>query len=298
MDDRLPAGLSARALTIDDVDATIAMINACELHDSGDWMWERSDLLADVRTEGFDRKRDWIGVFGNDKIVAWGLYTHPRRAWVDVHPDQRGRGVGTWLRHWAESRGRDHGSDRVTQVIEDTRLDVAAMFQAVGYERRHTSWVLRMEHATEPPHPTPPSGITLRPIRPHDEGATMAMFETAFSEFADRLPSSEAAWRAGTVEREGFTPDDLLVALDGYTVVGGALLLDSEEIWVDKLAVAANHRHRGIARALLQTAFARSFERGYDHTMLSTDSRTGALSLYERVGMRVTRSFTNWGLDL
>jgi len=41
-----------------------------------------------------------------------------------------------------------------------------------------------------------------------------------------------------------------------------------------------------------------SFDRGYDHTSLSTDSRTGALTLYERVGMRVTRSFTNWAIDL
>jgi ribosomal protein S18 acetylase RimI-like enzyme len=48
----------------------------------------------------------------------------------------------------------------------------------------------------------------------------------------------------------------------------------------------------------LQTAFRRSFARGYDHTSLSTHSRSGALSLYERIGMHVTRSFTNWGLDL
>jgi ribosomal protein S18 acetylase RimI-like enzyme len=155
-----------------------------------------------------------------------------------------------------------------------------------------------MDHATEPAAPTIPDGIAIRAIRPDDESPTMAMFETAFSEFADRLPSSETTWRAMTVEREGFEPEDLIVAIDGQQLVGGALLLDSEEIWVDKLAVAASHRHRGVARALLQTAFRRSFERGYEHTSLSTDSRTGALSLYERVGMRVTRSFTNWGLDL
>lgn len=58
------------------------------------------------------------------------------------------------------------------------------------------------------------------------------------------------------------------------------------------------HRHRGIARALLQTAFARSFHRGYHWTSLSTDSDTGALSLYERVGMRIHRSFTHLSLDL
>ena len=298
MDDELRPDLSARALTIGDVDATIAMINECELHDSGEPMWERSDLLSDIRTDGFDLARDWVGVFDDARIVGWGLYVHPRRAWGDVHPSQRGRGVGTWLRRWAEERARARGADRVAQVIDDARTDVAAMFTANGYTPRHTSWILRMDHATEPPRPRVPDGVTIRPIRRDDESPTMAMFETAFSEFADRLPSSEATWRAMTVEREGFAPEDLLVAADGDEVIGGALLLDAEEIWVDKLAVAATHRHRGVARALLQMAVRRSFERGYDHTSLSTDSRTGALSLYERVGMRVTRSFTNWGLDL
>jgi len=60
----------------------------------------------------------------------------------------------------------------------------------------------------------------------------------------------------------------------------------------------ANHRHRGIARALLWTAFRRSFDSGYDHTSLSTDSRTGALMLYEHIGMHVTRSFTHWAIEL
>ena len=298
MDDEFPGELSARTLTIDDVDATIAMINSCELHDSGEPMWERADLLADIGGDAFDRARDWIGVFDRERVVGWGLYVHPRRAWADVHPTQRNRGVGTWLRRWAEERARSRGADRVAQVIDDARTDVGAMFTANGYTPRHTSWILRMDHATEPAGPTAPGGIAIRPIRPDDESSTMAMFENAFSEFADRLPSSEATWRAMTVEREGFAPEDLLVALDGDEVIGGALLLDSEEIWVDKLAVAATHRHRGVARALLHTAFRRSFERGYDHTSLSTDSRTGALSLYERVGMHVTRSFTNWGLDL
>ena len=298
MDDSLRPELNARTLAIDDVDATIAMINACELHDSGEAMWERADLLSDIRTDGFDLARDWVGIFDETQIVGWGLYVHPRRAWVDVHPGQRGRGVGTWLRRWTEERARARGADRIAQVIDDVRADVGAMFAANSYTPRHTSWILRMDHETEPAAATAPEGIAIRPIRLDEESSTMAMFETAFSEFADRLPSSEATWRAMTVAREGFEPEDLIVAVDDEQVVGGALLLDSEEIWVDKLAVAATHRHRGIGRGLLQTAFQRSFTRGYDHTSLSSDSRTGALSLYERIGMHVTRSFTNWGLDL
>ena len=118
------------------------------------------------------------------------------------------------------------------------------------------------------------------------------MFERAFSEFADREPSPASTWRAMVTRREGFAPEDLVLAVADGRIVGGAFLIDADEIWVDKLAVAREHRHRGIARALLQTAFARSFDRGYTWTSLDTDSRTGALSLYERVGMRIHRSFT------
>jgi len=185
------------------------------------------------------------------------------------------------------------------QTIEDTRTDVATTLRLAGFTPRHTSWILQMDHPTEPPTADPPTGIEIRAIQmPNEEDQTLEMFETAFSEFDDRLPTPLDDWRASVTQRAGFEPDDLVVAVEGARVVGGAFLIDSEEIWIDKLAVAATYRHRGIARALLGTAFRRSFDRGYDHTSLSTDSRTGALTLYERVGMRVTRSFTNWAIDL
>jgi ribosomal protein S18 acetylase RimI-like enzyme len=155
-----------------------------------------------------------------------------------------------------------------------------------------------MQHATRPDDPRPPGRVELRAYRTGDGDELLATFEEAFSEFGDRLPSTLATWRAATIGREGFEPDDMVVATEGDRIVGGAFLLDADEIWVDKLAVHRDHRHRGIARALLQTAFQRSFDRGYDHTSLSTDSNTGALTLYERIGMTVHRSFTHYALDL
>jgi mycothiol synthase len=295
----LPPGLAARPLTLDDVDNTIAMVHTCELVDSGTLMWERADLLADTSVEGFDPDAAWVGVFDGDRIVAWAFLQGPRRLWIDVAPDMRGRGIGSSLRRWAIDRARVRGNERLGQTIEDRRTDVAATLRLAGFTPRHTSWILRMDHSTEPPPPVAPSGIEVRAIRmPDEEPQKLEMFETAFSEFDDRLPTSIETWRSTVTEREGFAPDDLVVAIDGDRVVGGAFLIDSEEIWIDKLAVAATHRNRGIARALLRTAFRRSFDRGYAHTSISTDSRTGALTLYERAGMHVTRSFTNWAIDL
>jgi mycothiol synthase len=293
-----PSGFAWRGLTLEDLDEVVAMVNACELHDSGRTMLERADLLSDMRTDGFDPDRDAVVVVEGERIVAWGIILHRRSRWADVHPEARGRGIGTWLMRWSESRGRDIGSPRIGQTIEDARKDVAAMFTRDGYSPRRTSWVLRMDHSERPPEPELPPGVSLRPFRPDDEEEALTMFEQAFSEFEDRLPSSLTTWRAMTIDREGFTPDDLILAVVDGRIVGGAFLIDSEEVWVDKLAVHRDHRHRGVARALLRTAFRRSFDRGYTHTSLSTDSNTGALALYERVGMKVVESYTHYALDL
>jgi mycothiol synthase len=59
------------------------------------------------------------------------------------------------------------------------------------------------------------------------------------------------------------------------------------------LAVAREHRGLGLGRALLQQAFALFHGRGKSSAGLSTDSRTGALELYEHLGMRVVRSYTH-----
>ena len=294
----LPAGLQMRPLTLDDVGAVVELVNACEMHDSGRVMLERADLVSDMGTDGYDRDRDGVVVLDGDRIVAWGMVLHVRGRWADVDPGRRGRGIGTWLMRWSEDRGRDKGSERMGQTIEDAREEVADMFASAGYTPRRTSWVLRMDHPERPAEPSFPDGIEVRPFRDEDADAALSMFEEAFSEFEDRLPSTLATWRSMTIEREGFRPYDLVLAVDGDRIVGGAFLIDSGGIWVEKLAVHRDHRRRGIARGLLQIAFTRSFERGYEHTRLSTDSNTGALTLYERIGMHVVESYTHYAIDL
>ena len=68
----LPDGLVARPLRETDLDAVVSMVNACELHDTGEVMLERADLVADAGAEGFDPETDWVGVFDGDRIVGVG----------------------------------------------------------------------------------------------------------------------------------------------------------------------------------------------------------------------------------
>ena len=59
-----------------------------------------------------------------------------------------------------------------------------------------------------------------------------------------------------------------------------------------------DQRNRGLAQALLVDAYGRARDHGVMTGGLSTDSRTGALSLYEKVGMQVTSTWVNRGIDL
>ncbi len=300
MDDLLALlhGLTVRALTVDDVDDVVALANTCELHDVGFTMWEREDLTSDLRLPGVDPALDTVGGWREGRLVGWGFRPNERGAWVDVHPDARGEGIGTSLRLWTERRARERRASRIGQTINDRATDAIQLLVGAGYSPRRTSWILTMEHPERPADPTLPDGIALRTYRSGDDEEALGMFEEAFAEVPDRVPSSLATWRTMTIERDGFASEDLVLAEDDGAIVGGAFLIDSDEVWVDKIAVRRDHRGRGIGRALLQVAYQRAFDRGYATTSLSTDSDRSALAMYERVGMRVKESYTHLAIDL
>jgi ribosomal protein S18 acetylase RimI-like enzyme len=90
------------------------------------------------------------------------------------------------------------------------------------------------------------------------------------------------------------------VDADGQ-VVGVSVVLVSDDGatgFVDRLAVRRDQRNRGLAQALLVDSFAQARAHGATTSELSTDSRTGALGLYERVGMVTTSVWVNRGIDL
>jgi GNAT superfamily N-acetyltransferase len=291
--------LIVRPLRPEDLDIVYELIARSERHDLGDVDIDREDLLTDWALPGMDMSRDTVGVFSGRDVVAVAELTLKHRAEVFVTPDARGRGIGTWLREWTERRAAEKGWALVAQVVPDSKTDARDLFVAAGYRPRHTAWILRIDHDDEPPEPQVPDGIGIRTYRPEDEQAVYRLFEDAFNEWPGRDPQPFEEWAAITTRRPDFTPELFALAVDGDQVVGGALSLDvSGEGWIDKLAVKATHRGRGIARALLQHSFRQAWHRGERVSGLSTDSRTGALTLYENIGMSVRRSYTSYAKDL
>jgi ribosomal protein S18 acetylase RimI-like enzyme len=278
----------ARPLFDEDIPEVVAMVNACELVDSGEVMLDADDVLADL--SHIDRERDACVVVSQGRIVGWCLLWDLRKRWADVHPQARGQGIGAWLERWSVWRSRQRGAPRIGQSISDGRQDVAEWFEGLGYTRRYTSWVLAI--------PAAPGSHRATPAAPAEIDAALRLLEAGFSEFRDRTPLSSAQWRSQTVERSDFRPDHLILVRDQQQVLGAAFLIEDGEVWVDKLAVAADHRRQGVARDLLTAARDLAARRGFPQVRLSTDSNTGALEVYQRLGMSLQRSFTHWAVDL
>lgn len=296
----LPDGFSARPHVLTDAPAVCELVAATELVDAGEVAIELEDIQGDWARASFDLARESIGVWEGDRLVASGEVFKGRRADAGVHPDYRGQGLGTWLADWLEECARGTGSRLVGQTVP-AGSNAEAFFAARGCREGWTSWVLQLPHdVVIAPQPLP-NGYALREFVGGEDGRiAFQLIEDAFNEWPDRDPSSYADWAPRGPLRPGFEPWQIRFVVDDagtdvgvcYTIHGG------ETGYVDAIAVSADRRGLGLARALLADAFARARDHGATVSELSTDSRTGALGLYEHVGMHVTQTWRHWMTDL
>lgn len=300
----LPEGYIARPSTPGDLEATFRLAAAAEEHDDGTAEIARSDIAAEWERPDFDLETMSIAVWRGQELAASGD-VFMGRAEVDVAPAHRGRGVGSALLPWTWAVARADGRDSVGQTVSDKRTDAVALFTEHGYEAGHTAWALRIDLDDEPP-PTPslPEGLAFRDFRPgEDDRAIFDVIDVAFDEWDDRESHGFDNWAPAFLHRDEVVPGLVPLVVDGDRIVGVALnyhygLDDDVEGWTQQLAVDREHRGRGLGRALLQESFRRFHGMGYRRAGLSTDSRTGALGLYEHVGMRVRSSFTRYTKQL
>jgi GNAT superfamily N-acetyltransferase len=291
-------GLTARAATRSDVPAIAGLIAACEIANDGVAEVHPTDV-----EQSFDLASNDEGVIvveAPDQLVGWATLAGSR-ADADVHPAWRGRGVGSALLAWTEARARASGVTELQQIVTDADKGANRMFEAAGYRVHHTSWILQMKLGEAPPGVVIPAGIKLRPYQPGDAAATYRLIEDAFNEWPDRQPTTFAEWSAHVLEHHSFSPGLSRLAFDGNELVGAALTDDypgQVEGWVQQVATRASHRRRGIARALLQSVFVAFHATGRRLVGLSTGSHMGALAPYERIGMRIRRSYTAWQKDM
>ena len=289
----LPAGVRARWATAEDAPAITAIIGACEAAHDGSVEIDVSDVEHSLEVAG---EGGSIVLEDGGRMVAWATVLGVR-AEADVDPDAVGRGLGSAILAWTEARARQIGESNVRQTVSDADPRAGKLFRYRGYEVAYTSWPLGMSLGDEPPEIHAPEGIAIRAYEPGDARAAYEVIEEGFSALPGRPPQTFERWRGVVLEHAAFAPAYSRVALDGDRIVGASIAYDYEgapEGWVQQVATTATHRRRGIGRALIESSFAGFHAAGRRQVGLSTDSRTGALDLYERIGLKVKRSFTAW----
>ena len=194
-----------------------------------------------------------------------------------------------------EARARRSSACRCREGSPGDRL-----LESLGYHVRWTSWVLELPPGAAIPHRDAPDGYTVREARPEEYEACWTVTEDAFLEWSERERDSFEDWASNVTKRPGFEPWNLRVAVDpDGEVVGVAVIHKNDDYgYVDKLATRKDQRGKGLAQCLLIDAFEASRGHGCTRSELSTDSRTGALTLYEKVGMQPTSVWLHRAINL
>ncbi len=298
----LPAGLTARPLTLEDAAAVHALIAAEEVVDLGAADTTLEDVVSDWQRPSYDVTASTIGVLDGDRLVGYADLAGPDTAYTAVHPEHQGRGIGTALARWLQATARAAGSTTIgTQVPAGSAAD--RLMRDLGYRLRWTAWDLELPEGRALASLPLPDGFTLRDADldgAADREAAWTLVEDAFLEWSDRPRQPLADWGARVWDRPGAEPWNLrLLETDDGELVGATHVhLSGDTGYVARIAVRPDHRGRGLAGAMLVDAFALARAHGAVRSCLSTDTRAGARGVYERAGMVVTSTWVNRALDL
>jgi len=293
----------ARSLRPGDAPAVFDLTAAAELHDSGRVLVELDDILGDWARPSYNQASQSLGLFAGSRLVSYAEVDRKRlEGYVD--PACRGRGLGTALVTWAVETARKLGYERLGQSLPVTNAAAIELLRSFGSEVPYTSWILELPADATIADTTLPSGHRLRGFdRDRDARDVFQTIEDAFNEWPNREASTFADWEAATLARGDFEPWQITVAVKdvgGVERVVGACKVTATDSqgWVDSIGVRRDARGRGLGRALLASAFTTVREHGATTSRLNTDSRTGALGLYEHVGMVVVETLEHHAIRL
>ena len=137
----------------------------------------------------------------------------------------------------------------------------------------------------------------MRTVREGEEPLVHELLGEAFADTNDFRPTPYDEWTGWALDPKRFDRDFWFLVLSGDEAVAVAVcepqrIGESELGWVESLAVHRAWRRRGFGRALLLHSFRAFHARGRTAAGLSVDAEnpTGAVHLYESLGMRPVRT--------
>ena len=301
--------LSLRAATWADVNAVAELIYAvCEADGDTTVAVTPQELEHAWHEEGFNLETDaFIVETADGRVVGYeDFFDEHAHVHLEadgyVHPQFKGRGIGTALLTRAEERAREEiplaAPDlRVfLRAATDNRDEVGKnLFQDLGFTPVRYHWRMEIKLDAPPPKTVFPEGIELRPFDKEAHARIVWEAETdAFSEHWGSHGSTFDEWTFRKFGRPEFDPALWIMAWDGDQLAGFSQNRYRMGIgWIGTLGVRKPWRKKGLGLALLQYSFGDFYQRGMKTIGLGVDASntTGATRLYERAGMSVMSEF-------
>lgn len=295
--------LESRPLTWADLSAVCALQNAYDRRFFGEPLLAVEDVRADWRNPEFALTQDseaWVSAAGD--LVGFATLDH-RGGLESVVADDP---TVCWLADVLEARWEGEAARRGHAAVHRHVAAADALgierLRRRGYHRQYTVWTLTLPQQVGVCRRELPSGYRVVPFSEADARDAYAVIADAFAEWGGRQ-RSYGAWRAAVLDRPDVSLPHCLLARFGEEVVGVCLVVDPvadrrPELWVAQLAVRADHRRRGVAQELLARTVLAARARGVAEVGLATDTRTGALALYERLEMTVRHTLHAYALAL
>jgi mycothiol synthase len=325
----LPEGYSLHGATLDDLPEAVEMFNAVSQQTLGvsefsvetyrpEWTVPILNLPEYVKVV-----RTTVGQLVGC-VEVWDLFEpHTRiNGWIKIHPDHQGCGLEAALLRFADDKARQSAiprapaDARVSLIgwVNDREQMTNAAYAQSGYSLVRHSYHMHIELSAAPPAPIWPDGITLRAFVPGQDEATVTYIDReAFRDhwgFIERPFEDDVKMIQHWMQGPDYDPALWLMAMTadgegGERCVGISLNRlqaegDAEMGWIGSLGVLREYRHKGLATALLHHSFGEFYRRGKKRVGLGVDAQnlTGALRLYERVGMHVARKYNTYEKEL